>query len=75
VLDADAPPPRLEITLQQGSPVLSWPLSAVGFALEASPSPGGTWTNIPEPLEIVGDRNYVTNSAGGDARYYRLHLR
>ena len=72
ILDGDEPPPRLHIVPSPGGAVLDWPLRAAGFALETSASPtGAIWTNVPDPLEIVGDRNLVTNRTTS-TRFFRL---
>jgi YVTN family beta-propeller protein len=72
-LDGDTPPPRLQIALGAGSPVLNWPFSAAGFNLETAPSIGAPWTKLSDPLEIIGNQNYVTNSSPGAVQVYRLH--
>jgi YVTN family beta-propeller protein len=73
VLDGDEPPPRLNVTRAGSSTVLDWPYSAAGYVLESSPVlPGAPWTNAPEPVEIIGSRNYVTNGAAAGASYFRL---
>jgi hypothetical protein len=75
VLDGDVPPPQLQIALASGQKVLNWPYNAVGFSLEeaASLSPG-SWTNAPEPWEIIGPNNYVTNSSSSAGAFFRLHF-
>jgi YVTN family beta-propeller protein len=75
VLDGDEPPPNLHVAAAGGSAVLNWPYSAAGFALEASTNlPTASWTNVPDPLEILSNQNYVTNSLDGRAKFYRLHF-
>jgi hypothetical protein len=75
VLDADVPPPSLRIARTAGTNVLNWPYSAAGFNLEAAPSlPSATWTNVPDPLEIIAGQNYTTNSPASSATFYRLRL-
>ena len=76
VLDGDEPPPTLRIARQFDSAVLSWPLSAAGFAPESAESSlQDLWAPVPEPIEIKGDQNYVTNSAAAPSRFFRLRLR
>ena len=75
VLDADEPAPSLHLARSGGNAVVNWPYSAAGFALEATEIlPPVAWTNVPDPLEIVGDQNYITNSTAGGAKFYRLRL-
>jgi hypothetical protein len=75
VLDGDEPPPSLHVAAASGSAVLNWPYSAAGFALEASTNlPALAWTNVPDPLVILSNQNYVTNSLDGRAKFYRLHF-
>jgi len=75
LLDADVPPPSLHIAQGNGNAVLNWPLTAAGFALEATDSFSPTnWTNVADPLEIVSGQNIVTNSPAGAGRFYRLRL-
>jgi YVTN family beta-propeller protein len=75
VLDGDVPPPNLHLAKSGGSGIFNWPYSAAGFTLESSPIlPPIAWTNVPDPLEIIGDQNYVTNALSGSARFFRLHL-
>jgi YVTN family beta-propeller protein len=73
VLDGDVPPPSLQIAQAPGSVVLNWPYSAVGFALQTTPGlSSATWSNVLNPLEIVGTQNFVTNSQPASAQFYRL---
>jgi hypothetical protein len=75
LLDGDVPPPTLQIAMSAGHAVINWPYRAAGFALESSAnlSPP-SWSNIPDPVEIIADQNYVTNSPAGAAVYFRLRL-
>ena len=74
-LDADVLPPSLQIAQVPGTASLNWSLSAAGFGLETSPalSPG-SWTNVLDPLEIIGGQNYVTSAPPSDVQFYRLKL-
>jgi hypothetical protein len=72
VLDGDVAPPTLSIALSQGNLLLSWPFAAAGFSLQAAPSLADVWTNLPNPLEIIGGQNYVTNSPDAGSQFYRL---
>ncbi len=74
-LDADVPPPSLQIAQVPSAAVLAWPLSAAGFGLETSSaiSPG-TWTNVLDPLEIISGQNFVTSTPPSGVQFYRLKL-
>jgi hypothetical protein len=75
VLDADTPPPRLQIARAAAANVINWPYSAAGFNLEAAPTiPASNWANVSDPLEIIGGQNYTTNSPSSSAAFYRLRL-
>ena len=75
VLDADEPPPTLQIASAGANLVMNWPLSAAGFALESADAvPGATWTTVTNPVEIIGTQNFLTNAPGSDAKYFRLRL-
>jgi YVTN family beta-propeller protein len=73
LLDGDTPPPRLGIAQAGGNTVLNWPYNAAGFNLEAAGAlnPAG-WSNVLDPLEIVGNQNFVTNSPSSALQFYRL---
>jgi hypothetical protein len=75
VLDADVPPPGLQIAWVAGAPVIHWPFSAAGFVLEDNDSLAtGSWTNVTDAVEIVGGQNYVTNTVSSGARFFRLRF-
>ncbi len=66
--------PVLRIDLVSGNVVISWPTNAAGFALQsriAFDSPE-LWSSVPDLPAISGARFYVTNSASGTTRFYRL---
>jgi hypothetical protein len=73
LLDGDVPPPLLHLARNSYGSVLNWPLSAAGFDLQStdflSPS---AWSNAPDPVEILGSQNYVTNSMPAGGRFFRL---
>jgi hypothetical protein len=74
VLDGDTPPPALTAASAAGSLVLNWPYSAAGFALESAPSLAPpAWTSAPNPVEIIGGQNFVTNPASAGVMFFRLH--
>jgi YVTN family beta-propeller protein len=75
VLDSDVPPPSLQIAQVPGSIVLNWPYRAAGFALQTAPALStSNWSNVLDPLEIIGTQNFVTNSQPASAQFYRLKL-
>jgi hypothetical protein len=76
VLDADVPPPRLQIAIAGSSFNISWPLSAAGYVLETTTSvPGVPWTVTTNLVQIVGSQNYITNPLPlNGAAFYRLRL-
>jgi len=75
VLDADEPPPSLHISQAGNNAIVNWPYSAAGFELESASSVfSSPWTNVPDPWEISGGQNYVTNASYSGSRFYRLHL-
>ena len=72
VLDADEPLPSLQMAQADGGAVINWPFNAAGFILEAAPSlSSATWSNVNDPVEIAGTRNWVTNASTG-TRFFRL---
>jgi len=75
VLDADVPPPALQIAQAGDNTVINWPFSAAGFALQtADLSLANGWSSALDPVEILNGRNYVTNSLSSGARFYRLRF-
>jgi hypothetical protein len=67
-------PPSLQAKAYGSDLVITWPVSANGYALETSTSLTGTnsWasvTNVP----VIADSQYtVTNAISGASRFYRL---
>jgi hypothetical protein len=63
----------LHVARNSDGAILNWPLSAAGFDLQSTtllfPA---TWSNAPDPVEILGSQNYVTNSAPAGTRFFRL---
>jgi YVTN family beta-propeller protein len=73
VLDGDVPPPMLNVARNANTTILNWPLSASSFDLQFTESLfPPAWSNSPDPIEIVGTQNYLTNSASGGTRFFRL---
>jgi len=66
--------PRLTITRAGADFNLSWPAStAPAYVLQAAPrvAPAITWTNVPNPVNIVSNQNVVSVTAQAPM-YYRL---
>jgi hypothetical protein len=49
-----------------------WPTTATGFNLFVSPTVGGTYTAVTDPVVIVGGNNVVTVPISGTERYFQL---
>jgi sugar lactone lactonase YvrE len=65
----------LELRLLNGEVVVSWPVSADGFNLEATTnlsSPGG-WSSVTNQPSSSGSEFYLTNLPTAPAVFYRLH--
>src|SRR5205823_2026357 len=56
VPNADVPPPSLQISVLSNNVVVSWPFGASAYTLQSADSLAG-WTNAPDPVEIVNNRN------------------
>ena len=67
-------PPVLEIQRSGGNAIISWPVAATGYHLEARDEFSNltTWFNVTNVPAIVGDRRVVTNDVSGAQRFYRL---
>jgi hypothetical protein len=75
VLDADEPLPSLQIAHAGGQTVLNWPLGAVGFSLEEAPElASDNWNSSTSAVTIANGFNYVTNSPGTGAKFFRLRM-
>ena len=73
VLDADEPPPRLQVVLSASAVQISWPYSA-SYVLESTLSlVSPAWSPVTDALEVVAGQNVVTTSPTADIRFYRLH--
>jgi sugar lactone lactonase YvrE len=68
-------PPTLQFTTLGSQVVLSWPVSAEGFGLQASAAVDGSagWVPVTSGIYALGDNYVRTNSLAGPA-YYRLHF-
>jgi YVTN family beta-propeller protein len=73
LLDGDVPPPKLNVARNSDATILNWPLGAAGYDLQSTEllTPP-TWSNAPDPVEILGNQNYVTNSVPAASRFFRL---
>jgi hypothetical protein len=75
VLDADVPSPSLQIARTAASTVINWPYSAAGFNLESATAlVPSAWSNVMDPVEVITNRNYVTNSSPSTVQFFRLRL-
>jgi hypothetical protein len=72
-------PPQLELTFSGGNELISWLSPVPGFVLQetSTPGSGATWTDVANPVYIVGPSNVVTLSfpSGVPARFYRTRQR
>lgn len=68
------PPPRLQATPAGSSVALTWPLSAVGFTVQAATNltPTVSWTTVNAPVAISNQQHYLALPAVGEARFFRL---
>jgi hypothetical protein len=67
--------PSLTITRSGANFNLTWPASTdPAYVLQAAPrvAPPTTWTNVPNPVNLVINQNVVTVPKGTDPMYYRL---
>lgn len=65
--------PRLTIMSSGGNVVVSWPATPSGYALECRTNLfTGIWGAVGTPPVLISDRNYVTNSAAGSSKFFRL---
>jgi hypothetical protein len=65
---------RLKIDRSGSDVVVSWPVAATNFLLEATSHLPGTnaWQTITNTPGIVGQEYRLTSAASGNARFYRL---
>jgi len=64
----------LKVTASAGSVVLSWPVAAAGFAVEASPdiSNASNWSTLTNAPTLSGTNWQLTLPTSGTARFLRL---
>ncbi|HZV34547.1 MAG TPA: beta-propeller fold lactonase family protein [Verrucomicrobiae bacterium] len=74
VLDADEPPPSLQIAGSGTNLLISWPYGAVGFMLESTTDLKTSWNTVTNPVEVENGYDYMTNNPQGNVRFFRLHL-
>lgn len=66
-------PPLLNISFSKGSPVLSWPSSALGFTLqESSDFTNPNWTDVPTTQSLASSQTQVTLTPRNGSHFYRL---
>jgi hypothetical protein len=65
---------RLKIERSGPDVVLSWPVAATNFVLEATSDLPGTnaWESVTNTPSIVGQEYRLTSAASGNAKFYRL---
>jgi hypothetical protein len=69
-------PPSLCIRPSCGQTILSWPLEASNFLVEASStlSPSPSWMPLTNAMGTSGNCCVLTNSLETGARFFRLRL-
>ncbi|MGD0263112.1 MAG: hypothetical protein ABSD29_25380 [Verrucomicrobiota bacterium] len=68
-------PPSLQAQAFGTNLVVTWPVSANGYALETCASLAGTnsWTPVTNVPAIVGFQYTVTNALSAGRQFYRLY--
>jgi hypothetical protein len=71
---SEASTPVLEIQRVDNNAIISWPVVAQGFHLEARNdfSSLTSWFNVTNVPGIIGSRQVVTNDCSNGQRFYRL---
>jgi FG-GAP-like repeat/Immunoglobulin domain/IPT/TIG domain/Immunoglobulin I-set domain len=70
-----SPPPSLHISVQDVNAIVSWPVWAEGFNLQAcanSSLTAGVWTNVVTTMQTNGENIAVTVPIADQAKYFRL---
>ena len=71
--DSASDAPALSIVKTGGDVEISWPASATGFTLEATPSLNPVnWTQVGQAPVIVGERNVVTITNPAGNQFFRI---
>jgi hypothetical protein len=68
--------PWLTVTRSNSSVVVSWPLPATGWLLQATTNlvtGGSLWTEIPPPYQTNGANLQFTEVSPAGNKFYRLH--
>ena len=67
--------PALGISASPSQVVLSWPVAASNFSLEAATNlpPAAVWVTVPSGSGTVGTNRVLTLPASGPRRFFRLH--
>ncbi len=66
-------PQELKIQKAPATAILSWPLLASDYVLEATDDlSAGNWSRVDEPVSVDGNQCTLTNSADGRQLYFRL---
>jgi uncharacterized repeat protein (TIGR03803 family) len=72
-LSLPAPPSPAIARSSSNQVVISWPISALTYALQTSTSlASGSWSNITNGITTNGTNNVFTITASGPAAYFRL---
>ncbi|HKX60961.1 MAG TPA: Ig-like domain-containing protein [Verrucomicrobiae bacterium] len=73
-LTADPAPPRLSVSLDGGSVLLSWPVWAGGLRLQSAAqlTPVTTWSNLLTSVTTTNGQNRVTIAASAAHQFFRL---
>jgi len=68
------PPPVLSVARSNDAVVVSWPLTAAGFTLQAATNLNGsvTWTSVPPPYQTNTDNYFIPVPEPTEQKYYRL---
>ena len=69
-----ADPPAIVVQASGNNILLSWPLSAPGFALQSTTNltDENSWTPVLTAPVVEGSQNRVTDPISGPAKFYRL---
>ena len=70
-------PPRLSVVRSNETVVVSWPVSATGFTLEAAANlmPSADWLPVTNPILSAADVLSVVLSPTASSQFHRLRLR
>ena len=65
--------PLLRIIGSGANAILAWPDPSTGFTLQSTPAIApANWTDVAQPVVVVGNEKTVTVPATGPYRFYRL---